>query len=292
VFLTACLVLGLFAAEASAGLPAEASMPDMLTVSSRPLPSVQDSQTVLLGLINHERRQAGLRPLIWDDRLAEAARDHAEVMSREGRLSHQFEGEPDLLQRLTQHSLRLDAASENVVYDVSAEGAHEAFAKSLPHRANMLNASFDGVGIAVVNQNGILYVVEDFAHRIVDLSDEAATLRVSDRFAGLREGLRAPALEFVEEPRALALVEQMAAREMPDGRSPLSLPGARSAASYATTSPDEIPASVAALASLRGVSSYTVGVRFVRTPKYPSGLFWVSIVLFGDNATLHASNRR
>jgi hypothetical protein len=266
-------------------------MPDMLTISSRPLPSVQDSQTVLLGLINRERSNAGLQPLMWDDRLAQAARDHAEVMSHEGRLSHQFEGEPDLLQRLTQHSLRLDAASENVVYDVSAEGAHEAFAKSLPHRANMLNASFDGVGIAVVNQNGILYVVEDFAHRIVDLSDKAAAQRVAGRFASLRERLSAPALEFVEEPRALMLVDQMAAREIPDGHAPLSLPGARSAASYATTSPDEIPASVAALASLRGANSYTVGVRFVRTPKYPSGLFWVSIILFGENPTLHASNR-
>jgi len=266
-------------------------MPDTLIVSNRPLPSVEDSQTVLLDLINRERSNAGLHPLMWDDRLAEAARDHAEVMSREGKLSHQFEGEPDLLQRLTQHSLRLRTASENVVYDVSAKGAHQAFAKSLPHRANMLNASFDGVGIAVVNQNGILYVVEDFAHRIVDLSDEDAVQRVAGSFAGLRERFKAPPMQFVDEPRAQALVEQMAAREIPDGHSPLSLPGARSAASYATTNPDEIPASVTPLASLRGAGSYTVGVRFVRTPNYPSGLFWVSIILFDENATLRASNR-
>jgi len=75
-----------------------------------------------------------LKLLTWDERLAEAARDHAEVMSQEGRLSHQFEGEPALLERLTRRAVRLDAASENVVYDVTAEGAHEAFDKSAPHR--------------------------------------------------------------------------------------------------------------------------------------------------------------
>lgn len=258
----------------------------MMTVSPSSLQSTRDPSAVLLDLINHERSNAGLRPLEWDDKLAEAARDHAEVMSREGRLSHQFEGEPALLERLTRRQVRLDAASENVVYDVSPEGAHEAFVNSLPHRKNMLNASYDSVGIAVVNLHGILFVVEDFAHRILDLSDEAAAQRIAERFAGLREQYGMPPLEFVGGPRVHALVEQMAVREAPDSHAPLALPGARFAASYATTSPDDIPASVAHLASLRGAGTCTVGVRFARTPRYPSGLFWVSIVLFDENAAI------
>jgi hypothetical protein len=64
------------------------------------------------------------------------------------------------------------------------------------------------------------------------------------------------------------------------------LPGARYAASYATTTPNEIPATVARLASFRGAGTYTVGVRFARTAKYPSGLFWVSIVLFDGNTAV------
>jgi hypothetical protein len=82
------------------------------------------------------------------------------------------------------------------------------------------------------------------------------------------------------------MVEQMVLREAPDSHAPLSLPGARFAASYATTSPNEIPEAVARLASLRGAGTYTVGVRFARTQRYPSGLFWVSIVLFDGNATM------
>jgi hypothetical protein len=179
--------------------------------------------------------------------------------------------------------VRLDAASENVVYDVSAEGAHQAFTNSLPHRQNMLNVAYDGVGIAVVNLHGILYVVEDFAHRIADLSDEDVSQRVADRFAGLRQQYGMPPLEFVERPLVQTLVQQMAARDTPDSHSPLSLPGARFAASYATTSPDDIPASVARLASLRGAAVCTVGARFLRTPRYPAGLFWVTIILFDEN---------
>ena len=286
MLLAACLLFGLLAAAPQPGLPDGTADTEMLTVTSIPLPSSQNSQAVLLGLINQERSKANLRPLVWDVKLAEAARDHAEIMSQEGRLSHQFAGEPDLLQRLTRRDVRLDAASENVVYDVSAEGAHEAFSKSLLHRANMLNASYDGVGIAVVNLHGILYVVEDFAHRIEDMSDDAAAQRIGERFAALREqdGLRP--LVLVGEPRVSAQVEEMAGRGTPDSHAPLALPGARFAASYATTSVDEIPDSVARLASLRGAGVCAVGVRFVRTPKYPSGLFWVSIVMFDDNATM------
>ncbi len=284
MLLAACLLFGLLA-EPQPGLPDGTSGSEMLMVAPSTLPSSQNQQAVLLDLINRERGEAGLKPLEWDAKLAEAARDHAEIMSQEGRLSHQFDGEPDLLERLIRRDVRLDAASENVVYDVSAEGAHEAFTKSLPHRANMLNASYDSVGIAVMNVHGILYVVEDFAHRIADMSDDAAAQRISERFAALRRQYGQPPLALVGEPGVRALVEQMAERETPNSHAPLALPGARFAASYATTSLDEIPASVGRLAALRA-GSCAVGVRFVRTPKYPSGLFWVSIVLFDGNATL------
>lgn len=281
---TACLFFGLLAAaEPTRGLPAAAPDSDTLTVPSITLPTA-NAQEVLLNLINSERAKAGLKPLQWDDRLAEAARDHAGIMSRQGRLSHQFDGEPNLLQRLSLRSVRLDAASENVVYDVSAEGAHEAFVNSPRHMENMLNASYDGVGVAVVNLHGILYVVEDFAHRITDLDDRAAASRIAGRFADIRQQSGQPPLEFISDPHVQSLVEQMAVRETPDSHAPLALPGARFAASYATTNLDEIPASVAHVASLRGAGTCTVGVRFARTPRYPSGLFWVSIVMFDQNA--------
>lgn len=286
MLLTVCLLLGVLTADPQPGLPDGTSGREMLTVPAVTLSSHQDPQTLLLDLINNERSNAGLKPLVWDARLAQAARDHAEVMSQEGRLSHQFAGEPALLERLTRRSVRLDAASENVVYDVTAEGAHEAFDKSAPHRTNMLNASYDGVGIAVIDRDGVLYVVEDFAHRIYDQDDNSAEQHIADSFASVRQQNGLAPLELVDNSQVNQLVQQMADREMLDSHGPLTLPGARYAASYATTSPNEIPASVARLAQFRGAGTYAVGVRFARTPKYPSGLFWVSIVLFDGNSSM------
>ena len=284
MLLAVCLFFGLLGVEPQPGPPADTPAADILTIPITPPASSHNPQAALLNLINMERSKAGVKPLNWDAKLAEAALDHAEIMSQEGRLSHQFEGEPDLLHRLTRRAVRLDSASENVVYDVSAEGAHEAFVNSAPHRTNMLNPAYDGVGIAVVNVHGVLYVVEDFAHRILDLSDDVAAHRIGERFSGLRKQFGLPPLELVGDSRLQGLVAEMANHETLDSHAPLSLPGVRFAASYATTSPDEIPADVARLASIRGVGTCAVGVEFARTPRYPSGLFWVSIVLFDPNA--------
>lgn len=285
MLLTAALLLGLLAVDPAPGMPDTISTRDVLVVTTATLQDQRDPQVVLLDLINRERSAAGLKPLTWDARLAQAARDHAEVMSQEGRLSHQFEGEPALLDRLTRRAVRLDAASENVVYDVTPEGAHEAFAKSALHRGNMLNASYDGVGVAVVNRGGILYVVEDFAHRIFDQDDAAAAERIAVSFDEARRQFGLPAMERVANERMGSMVEQMIAHETPDSHAPLALPGARLAASYATLSPAEIPSGITRLASMRGTGAYSVAVQFARTPRYPSGLFWVSIVVYDGNAT-------
>ena len=285
MLLTAALLLGLLAADPNPGMPDTTSAQQMLVVTPATLQDQRDPQAVLLDLINQERSRAGLKPLTWDARLAQAARDHAEIMSQEGRLSHQFDGEPALLDRLNRHSVRLDSASENVVYDVTPEGAHDAFDKSMLHHNNMLNASYDGVGIAVVNRDGILYVVEDFAHRIFDQDDRAAAERIAQSFDQNRRQYGLPAMERVENARMDEMVGQMIQREMPDSHAALSLPGARLAAAYATLSPSEIPAALSRLAAMRGTSAYSVSVQFARTPRYPSGLFWVSIVVYDGNAT-------
>ncbi len=285
MLLTAVLLLGLLAADPNPGMPDTTSAQPMLVVTPATLQDHRDPQAVLLDLINQERSRAGMKPLTWDARLALAARDHAEIMSQEGRLSHQFDGEPALLDRLNRRSVRLDSASENVVYDVTPEGAHEAFDKSMPHHNNMLNAGYDGVGIAVINRNGILYVVEDFAHRMSDQDDSATAARIAQSFDEARRQFGLPTMERVENARMDAMVRQMIEREAPDSHAPLSLPGARLAAAYATLSPAEIPATLSRLAAMRGTSAYSVAVQFARTPRYPSGLFWVSIVVYDGNAT-------
>ena len=53
----------------------------------------------LVELTNEARAEGGQKPVVWDDALAEAARIHAELMSKEAEISHRYTGELDLPER-------------------------------------------------------------------------------------------------------------------------------------------------------------------------------------------------
>ena len=261
-----------------------------LKSGNRQNPNAINAQVgVLFDIVNRTRRQAGLPELAWDDKLAGAARDHARAMADTGVLSHQLQGEGPLIVRLTAHNVRLDRASENVVYDISVEGAHDNFMSSPPHRANILDPAFDAVGIGIVEAGGVLYITEDFAHRVADLSDEQASQIAANAFRDLRRTAGADDLALITTPGLRQVTEAMAQREVPDGKPGLMLAGARFSASYATSNPSQIPPSIAQLAVLQGITHYSVAACYARTPKYPGGLYWVTIVLFHSPPQLRAA---
>jgi hypothetical protein len=211
-------------------------------------------------------------------------------MAQKGQLSHQFPGEPDLTDRLAPQ-LRLDQAGENVVYDVTVQGAHEAFMGSPLHRINVLNGAYDSVGIGIVENGGVIYVVEDFAHRVPDLNDDDAAERVAEQFSKFRQTAGAANLPHVGNGRLQQMACSMAQHETLDGKAPFSLTGARFAASYATVDPDQLPSNVASLSTLNGIGHFSVGACYARTPKYPTGLYWVTIVLFEGHASTTIASR-
>jgi hypothetical protein len=280
MLLTFCLMFGILAAGPD-GTPAGAPLEPAVRML-RPV-IVKESNAsriaVLLTLINQARAEAGLPALQLDDRLANAATNHAHIMAQKGQLSHQFPGEPDLTGRLAPQ-LRLDQAGENVVYDVTVQGAHEAFMGSPMHRTNVLNGAYDSVGIGIVENGGVIYVVEDFAHRVPDLKDDDAAERVAEQFSKFRQTAGAASLPHVGNGRLQQMACSMAQHEALDGKAPFSLPKARFAASYATVDPDQLPSNVARLSTLNGIGHFSVGACYARTPKYPTGLYWVTIVLF------------
>jgi len=275
-----CLMFALVTARVGAAPVPGTGAAAANVVQVVPPRSAEDEQRALLKLVNLTRSQSGLPALAWDEKLAAAAREHAETMAEQGTLSHQFAGEAALLERLTAHRVRLDRASENVVYDVTVEGAHENFMSSTPHRANLLDPGFDSIGIGVVEAGGLLYIVEDFSHRVADVSDEQAARIVADSFDVQRRKARAGNLSLIYDQRLQQIAQAMAESETPNGAPGLALPGARFAASYATLDPAKIPPAVAHLTALHGVTHIGVGVHYARTPKYPAGLYWVTVVLF------------
>ena len=123
------------------------------------------AEKYLFEAVNRERRTVGLHTLEWNEPLAMAARAHAQAMARHNLVSHRLPGEAALPGRAAKAGAHFTWLSENVVQSRDAAGAHSQFMKSPAHKANLLDADMNVVGIGVIERHGQLFVVEDFAQR-------------------------------------------------------------------------------------------------------------------------------
>jgi uncharacterized protein YkwD len=143
-------------------------------------PSAQGPGSVaeqyLFAAANAERAQRGLQPFHWDDALYRAAQGHAREMASRASISHQYPGELELAERGRQAGARFSSIAENVAQASTAIRIQDAWMNSTGHRDNLLDPLTDVVGISVLRRNGQLYAVEDFGHRVDDLTfDEQET---------------------------------------------------------------------------------------------------------------------
>ncbi len=169
--------------DGGAGQPAQRATLKPVAATSPDIPFGDydpAAERLLLDLANQARAQAGAPRLTLDAGLSQAARAHAEAMFAARRLSHQFDGEPSLPQRLaaTTH-VQLDHEGENVALDFDAANGHQHLMLSPPHRANLLNPAYNVVGLGVVRSGDRLYIVQDFGHALPTYS----AAEVKDRIA-------------------------------------------------------------------------------------------------------------
>ena len=119
------------------------------------------AEQFMLTLINEERAQAGLNPLSFNGDLNESAEDHSDWMLDSGQFSHRGEGGSDVQERAVEAGYALEgnwAIGENIGWQ-SERGApgieddvrdiHESLMNSPGHRANILSANYDEIGIGI-----------------------------------------------------------------------------------------------------------------------------------------------
>ncbi len=133
---------------------------------------IPETEKFLFDAANHERGQRKLPLLKWDEGLARAARKHAELMAEQDLLEHRLPGEPDLPTRAHESGANFSHITENIGMAASADKFHDGWMHSPGHRANILDANSDSVGIAVIEGSEELYAVEDFSRAVVVLSME------------------------------------------------------------------------------------------------------------------------
>jgi hypothetical protein len=144
-----------------------------------PPPSSNVAEQFLLNAANRSRADHGLSTLRLDPTLAQAARFHALQMAEHRDISHQFEGEPDLMQRGAQAGVHFSLITENVAESPDSSIVHDLWMRSAGHRENLLDPEVDSIGIAVVSRGNRFYAVEDFASTVESLSYDEQEQAVS-----------------------------------------------------------------------------------------------------------------
>src|SRR5579871_6176912 len=140
------------------------------TAQSQPAWSSAEQQ--IFTQLNQARIEDGLPALEWNDQAARAARLHTQTLLENGKLSHQFPGEPTVPERIGATGVRFTFSAENVARTEYLEDVHPALMGSPGHRANILSPKYNAVGIGVVEKDHRIYVTQDFIFLIATYTEE------------------------------------------------------------------------------------------------------------------------
>jgi uncharacterized protein YkwD len=234
----------------------------------------------LLTLANQARRQAGAPPLKIDEGLSQAARIHAQAMREARRLSHQFDGEPALSQRLAASTqLQLEQDGENVALDYDAQHGHEHLMLSAPHRANLLNPAYNVVGLGVVRNGDRLYIVQDFGSALPKYSPAELKEHIASAVDQMRRHASRPQLRRRDWLGADDAACSMAQADKLGTAPVLKLAESFNVLTYTSLHPETLPGGAARVVTGRNLRSYSVGACYGRTETYPTGTYWVVLSL-------------
>jgi uncharacterized protein YkwD len=120
--------------------------------ASVPAETAVSAAAEVVTLTNESRLRNGLRALVINPRLTEAARLHAEQMAGWQRLAHTIEGAryPNIQSRLQAAGYVYENAAENVAWNQrTASDVMRTWLNSSGHRANILDADVTEIGTAV-----------------------------------------------------------------------------------------------------------------------------------------------
>jgi uncharacterized protein YkwD len=258
------------------------------------------AESELLQSINKSRELVGAPPLRMNENLRQAARIHARRIVSSERLEHQLSGEPSLLERIglagsaseapNNDALKIDRAGENLAYASSAAVAHDALMRSPSHRDVLLDHGFNIVGVVAIWRNGLLYVVQDFAHEVPSYSAHESRKLIVHAIDGLRQQAGLPQLVQLTPPNLDEAACSLAGEDRPNARMLATAyndqryneqqHGTRKIVTYTASHPDVLPKSALRLLGDPSLHQFAIGSCYARNTAYPTGMYWVAILLY------------
>jgi uncharacterized protein YkwD len=239
-----------------------------------------EGEAQMVELINQARSAHGLSPLETDSRMTNAARKHTELMVQQSTLAHQFPGEPLPQDRIAAEGLASDQQGENVDLNQTIAGAHDALMRSPPHRANILNPEYNAVGVGVIRRGADVWVTEDFARRLPQLSEPQAEAAAQNAITQYQRthGFPAPVYKPVTQLRRLAC--DMALNDALDMTPASHLPGVHGVFAWTAGDPGKLPQGVDRVLGPALAGGYSLGACFAPSVSHPGGLYWLVMVSY------------
>ena len=249
------------------------------TVSSPGEDSAAENE--LWEAVNKSRRLAGAPPLRLEESLREAARAHARHMVENDKLEHRLPGEASLLERIAVVSpLKMDRVGENIANAACALGANDVLMGSAPHRENLLDRRFNVAGIAAIWSKGRLYVVQDFAREVPSYSNAQSEKLVGSAIEEVRQQAGLPELVQLTPSNLDEAACSLARENRPNARLLATAYDNRKIATYSESHPEVLPQGTLHLLRDPGVRQFAVGACYARNAAYPTGTYWVAILLY------------
>lgn len=110
------------------------------------------SEQIMFNLVNNERKQAGVRTLVFDDRLRSLGRSYAEEMFENGFFSHTSAVDGSTpADRANRAGIAYYTVGENLAYAPDVYLAHQGLMNSEGHRRNILSSDYGRVGIGIID---------------------------------------------------------------------------------------------------------------------------------------------
>lgn len=117
-------------------------------------------------LVNIERQKEGLQPLVASSELSNVARKKSEDMAKNNYFSHTSPTYGSPFEMMKQFGIKYNTAGENIAKgQLTAQSVVNAWMNSSGHRANIMNPSFNKIGVGhYKSANGTNYWTQMFTN--------------------------------------------------------------------------------------------------------------------------------
>jgi uncharacterized protein YkwD len=184
---------------------------DLLVPELEEFSSLEEAENHALMLLNRDRHELNLAPLLLDDELSDIARAHSNEMRDKKYFAHLSESTGLAADRLERAKYRASSHGENLALNDSVYEAQASLLESVGHRRNIINTTMSHVGIGLAigtgpSGNPSYHLTQLFARKVLAFDADEASEEFFRRINAARREAGPPPL--VLDSRLSALAEE------------------------------------------------------------------------------------